>query len=99
MLRTRIWFPEGMEGGRKENQQEKDTGKLSGLTTMSYTLFGRGLPGSIQFLTEYLSLFSQSLDLSWPCCLLWSKKMRQKGHCATSEPRLQEALSYSTNWI
>ena len=41
MLRIRIWFPEGMEGGRKENQQEKDTGKLSGLMKMSYTLFGR----------------------------------------------------------
>ena len=25
--------------------------------------------------------------------------MRQKGHCATSEPTLPETLSYLTNWI
>lgn len=42
----RIWLPKGRESGRKDNQQKRETGKLSGLMEMFYHLFGRELPGS-----------------------------------------------------
>lgn len=87
-----------MKSGRKENQQERDTGILPGLMEMFYTLFKRDLPGSIPFLAGHLrSLFSKSLNVSRLCYLLWPIKL--DSYCATSEPMLQEALlvSFSQN--
>lgn len=66
---------------------------------MFYTLFGRELQGNVQFFGRTFKSVFPVLESGLTLLFSLVDKMRQKWHCAIYEPRLQEALSYSTNWI
>lgn len=74
MLRIRIWLPKRMESGRKDNQQKGKQENFLGWWKSFTTCLEEDYQGVHNFLAEHLMSFSQSLNLSWPCYLLWPVK-------------------------